>query len=434
MTSTFDRSTGPSPLASCDWESTRLQTQLATRLAGADDDATPPDIGQPVGNDQRELFVACDPAEAMLQQFEHLRLEFVAVQDLGTHVSRKLIAGIAAATSQPVQRLVIRRPGGGLVLATLEFIDLPASHGGKVRLYSTMVEADTTTRQSLMRLLLGRSQLGVVMVGDLPGHALASALEPWQFAAQAGDWACRRLLFMPLAASGTVLADEITRFRGVTRLDCTTTPRVTRPAEVWTYLCTAWNLMQRSRQPGAAATALPLLGSAVAVPAPDAAAAQPPAASAPMPMPMPVPMPMPIIGAAPPSRDALLERYLHDLGQLPGVVSACVFQASSGHVVGHAGARPGPDELARHGSMLLEAMTAASRAMGLGATVPEVTITLGQHHLLLRPVPAHPGMALHAVLDRPHATLALVLVQLRRLDEDLLTAARGSVSAAPARS
>ena len=61
--------------------------------------------------------------------------------------------------------------------------------------------------------------------------------------------------------------------------------------------------------------------------------------------------------------------------------------------------------------------------MGLGAAVPELTITLGQHHLLLKPMPGHPGVALHLVLDKPHATLALVLAQLRKLD-DALSAAR----------
>ena len=35
-------------------------------------------------------------------------------------------------------------------------------------------------------------------------------------------------------------------------------------------------------------------------------------------------------------------------------------------------------------------------------------------------------MALHVVLDKPHATLALVLVQLRRLDDELVTATRAA--------
>ena len=73
----------------------------------------------------------------------------------------------------------------------------------------------------------------------------------------------------------------------------------------------------------------------------------------------------------------------------------------------------------------------ASRAMGLGAAVPDTSITLGQHHLVLRAVPAHPGVALHLVLDKPNTTLALVMLQLRRLDEALLAATKAAAGTTP---
>ena len=111
---------------------------------------------------------------------------------------------------------------------------------------------------------------------------------------------------------------------------------------------------------------------------------------------------------------------------LPGVVSACAFDIATGRPLGHAGARPGPDELGRHGNALLASMMSASRAMGLGASVPDVTITLGQHHLLLRQLAAHPGAALHLVVDKPHATLSLVQLQLRRFDEELVRATKAA--------
>lgn len=412
------------PAAAPGWESTRVQTQVTPRLGGgpADDEAGEVDIGRAVGNNTRELFVACEPAEAMVQQFDHLQPEFVAVNDLGVAASRKLLAGIAAASQRVVQKLVVRRNGAGTVLATIEFVDCPASNGRTVRLYSTEVDADTHTRQSMARVLLGRARLGVVMVGDLPAHALTTALQPWREAALRGGWTCRRMLFMPLAA-GAALPGEIARFRAATAIEATPTPQVGRPADVWTQLCLAWNTLQQQSKPGAEASALSLLGSpnaaaaaATAMPAPAGQRAAPQAAA---------PIPMPVVGNAPtPPRDAPLERYLHDLGQMTGVVSACAFDIMTGRPVGHAGARPGPDELARHGAAMLASMMGASRAMGMGAVVPETAVTLGQHHLLLRPLPAHPGMALHVVLDKPHVTLALVQLQLRRLDDALLAAAR----------
>ena len=49
----------PPSTPAANWESTRVQTQVA----GDDTDAR--DIGRAVGNGTRELFVSCDPAEAL---------------------------------------------------------------------------------------------------------------------------------------------------------------------------------------------------------------------------------------------------------------------------------------------------------------------------------------------------------------------------------
>ena len=46
---------------------------------------------------------------------------------------------------------------------------------------------------------------------------------------------------------------------------------------------------------------------------------------------------------------------------------------------------------------LLSAMGSSSRALGLGHTLPDAAITLGSHHLLLRSVDKHSGMALITV-------------------------------------
>jgi hypothetical protein len=111
-----------------------------------------------------------------------------------------------------------------------------------------------------------------------------------------------------------------------------------------------------------------------------------------------------------------LSRYVHQLSELTGMVSCCVFEVATGRAVAHAGASPGADDLATHGSELLAAMLSTSRTLGLGHALPEAAITLGAHHLLLRAVPRHPGMALHAVLDKTHANLTLARLQILRMD------------------
>jgi hypothetical protein len=111
-----------------------------------------------------------------------------------------------------------------------------------------------------------------------------------------------------------------------------------------------------------------------------------------------------------------LTRYVHQLSELTGMVSCCVFEVASGRDLAHAGASPGPAELAEHGSDLLAAMLTTSRTLGLGHALPEAAITLGAHHLVLRAVPKHPGLALHAVLDKTHANLTLARLQIMRMD------------------
>ncbi|MEO7010687.1 MAG: hypothetical protein ABI156_16175, partial [Caldimonas sp.] len=65
---------------------------------------------------------------------------------------------------------------------------------------------------------------------------------------------------------------------------------------------------------------------------------------------------------------------------------------------------------------LVIAMSAASRSLGLGRAVPEAAITLASHHLLLRPLPRHPDLVLHAVLDKTSANLTLARLQVLRMD------------------
>src|SRR4030095_9049672 len=60
------------------WQSTRAQTALATQLFRDEEEylsGEDADVGRQTGANERELFVSCDPAQAMQQQFEHLQPE-----------------------------------------------------------------------------------------------------------------------------------------------------------------------------------------------------------------------------------------------------------------------------------------------------------------------------------------------------------------------
>jgi hypothetical protein len=61
-------------------------------------------------------------------------------------------------------------------------------------------------------------------------------------------------------------------------------------------------------------------------------------------------------------------------------------------------------------------MNDASRALGLGPARAEASVSTASHHLLLRPVPGHPGVAVHVVVSATTGNLTLARMQLERIE------------------
>lgn len=416
------------------WEPTRQQSGLATQLMRSKDEylaQAQQQVGQQIGHSQWELFVVIDPAQALQQQFDLLKPEYIALHDVGTVSSRRLLTGLAAANGQPVHQLHIRRQGLGMALAKLEFIEVPIAAGQPVlRLYTTEIDADTQQRHSLARTLLANSRLAAVIVGDLPPHALATALTPLRNGIKAEPWPNRELLMLPLA-SAAALAGQASSLAAGTQIQVRTTPQVTRPAEAWTYVRGAWNKVRMQLRDTTTllpeildSTASALRPSAAPAPAttvPAAAAASNSllqSSTAPSRQPLPM-QPMPAVRALTPvseAADPALATYVRKCSELKGMLSCAVFELATQRTIAHAGARPGPAALASQGANLMASMAETAHALGLGDAAPDAAISLGNHHQLLRAVPARAGLALHAVLDRAATNLTLVRLQLQRLD------------------
>lgn len=482
----------PSTVPAEDWEQTRAQTVLATQLLATQDDylsGESRDVGRRIDARQHEMFVSCDPGEALHQQFDQLRPEYIAIHDVGGSQSRRLIAGLAAAAAAKVQKLTIRRQGYGVSLATIEFVELP-SDGRNLRVYTTEVDADTHVRHQISRVLLAHSRLGVVIVGDLPPHALSSALAPLAEGIRVGPWSNRDLLFLPLSSASAIAANASTLGAG-RGINVRTTPQVARPGDAWNFITATWNRLRESLlrsgvtlpelgvgqpvqaglhpqlahapvQPSARKRAEPVPSTApqpvVATPAVAASRssgpvvsplAEPTAAAPKSQRPLPHAATRPPVHATvatpaspestklplhamPPtprlperglnSPDPLV-RYVNRLLEITGMVSACVFEVATQRPLAHAGARPGPAMLAIQGGMLTGVMLDTSRALGFGMTPPEASITLGGHHLLLRPLPGHSDMMLHAVLDGAAANPTLARLELSKLDGEVFAQA-----------
>lgn len=384
-------------------------------------------IGRRIGDDQFELFVVCHPAEALLQQFSQLAPDFIAIHDLGTDASTRLLTAVAAASSRKVQKLIVRRQGYGVPLATLRFVELPLQPGRMLRVYTTQVDGDTQSREQLARVLLAHSRLAVIMVGELPPHVLASGLAPLRQSLLSGPWPNRQLLFVPMASAPS-LPTQAAALAGNSGVAVRTTPQVSRPGEAWSFISGSWN---RLNADGADA------GTPKPPPAPRDDAAMAP--TEPMALP-PAPyaaayaptrpldlQPMPRPGAAasaslsPQTAETeLWAGYVKRCSTIPAVVHCCVFDIIQQRPLAHDGAPRMADRLAAKGAMLHAAMVDTSQVLGLGTPQPDAVITLSHHYLLIRPMPGHSQVALHLVLQRERGNIGQTRAELHKIDQALL--------------
>ncbi|MFO1293100.1 MAG: hypothetical protein U1F07_08500 [Rubrivivax sp.] len=372
------------------------------------------DIGRRLANDQVELFVAGDAAAALLREFELHAPEFIALHDIGGSTSLRLLSGLAATSGAQVQRLMVRRQGHGVALAVLQFVESRRADGAVVRLYSTDVNADGATRAALAKVLLGWSRLGVLLLGDLPGHALGAALAPLHEAIARGPWPNRELLVVPLGASSAAAAQTSALAAG-TPVQVHITPQAGKPQQVWDFVSGAWNRQRAPHERGHA------LETEVARALPRPPVPSPEATTEPMPLgidaapaarrtPDAGPRAMPVPGAT------SWQHYVERCAAIKGALAVCVFDLHSKLPLAACGGPPAAARLAEQGATMLAAAADALRALGLGSSREELAVSTVDHHLLLRPVPGHPGVALQLVLAAGPANPMLARMQLERIE------------------
>lgn len=362
------------------------------------------DIGRAVGNHTRELFVSGDADRALHEQFEHLRPRYIALHDIACLASRHLLQAVAAAAGQPLQRLVIRRQGYGTTLGVLDYLDCPTDDHGSVRIYATDADdADTGVRHALARVLLCRSTLALVMVGDVPVHALNEPMQPLRNAMFSTDWECRDVVFLPLALGPVKALTNLALALGAgAGVHTEVGPIAHRPADAWAMLTKAWNAQQLRLHPsGEGAHRLPPVA-----PTRDALRPMPahrPGAEAP--------------AAAQPRR--ALERLAEELLHQPGVTAACIFELTTSKVLAAAGVGHDPVDLARRGTLLMTAANTSRRLLGLGESAEELLIKGGEYALGLRQLRAMPGLVLHLVYRPAQSDWAQLRPRIMALDAAL---------------
>jgi hypothetical protein len=399
------------------------------------------DVGRRISDDQVELFVTGDAAPSLQRELELHASEFIAVHDVGASASLRLLAGLAGASHSLVQKLTVRRQGYGLALAVLQFVEVPLSAGGVVRVYSTDASADGPTRQALARTLLAHSRLGVLVTGEVPSHVLATALHPLREAIARGPWTNQELLLVPLGSSGA-LASQASAMSAGSGVAVQITPQAVRPKHIWNFIAGAWNRLTGATQPGAARAMEADIERAVPKPPPSS----PEAPTQPMrlrtgvgadaspytstststmrsslhdPATELMPPPASSGGAArsmPSPGGTKWQDYVERCMAIKGAVSCCVFDIPHMKPLAFAGHGPTGERLAQQGTNLLVAAGDSARALGLGSGQPEVSLSTSGHHLIVRAVPGHPGVAAHIVVLASAGNLTLARMQLERIE------------------
>ena len=376
------------------------------------------EIGRRISDHQVELFVAGDPAQSLQVEFDQHRPEYIALHDVGAKASLRLLASLAGAAGAHVQQLSIRRQGQGAPLAVMQFTEVRLADGTPVRIYSTDVDVDAGARVPLARVLLAYSRLGVLMMGPLQPHLLHAQLSPLHAAMRHGPWPNRDLLMVPLGQSGA-LAAQASQMSADSPVAVHVTPQASKPRHAWAFIGGAWNRLHGTPS---GERALPTeLDRAVPRPRkPASEASTEPMALRPLPDlmrdlssahgPLLPPLPMPVPGAV------RWQAYVDRCAAIKGAVAACAFDRHTMSPLAYSGSGPAPERLAQQGTALLEGMNDAGRALGMGSVLQEATVSTATHHLLLRPVPGHPGIVLHLVLTAADAHLVLARMQLDRIE------------------
>jgi hypothetical protein len=290
-------------------------------------------------------------------------------------------------------------------------------------------------------------------VGDLAPNVLTSQLAHLRDAMQRGAWPNRDQLMIPVGAN-SALAGQAAHLAQGSRVVVQVTPQASRPRQAWNFIAGAWNRLHEDASspralqleqtpheelvsgPSAATDDRLPLRQAASMPA-DAdstAAATAPFQNHRHTSPVVAPS-LPPAPATPPtvSRTATVQPaeksgavtdwrgYAVRCGAIKGVVTCCVFDVRRMLPLASLGNTATPERLAQQGAALLSVMNEAPRALGMtspqasDSSPVEGVVSVPGYHLLVRPVPDHPGVAVHLVLTAGPGAATLARMQLERV-------------------
>lgn len=102
-----------------------------------------------------------------------------------------------------------------------------------------------------------------------------------------------------------------------------------------------------------------------------------------------------------------IKESLDDIMKVDGAQCAALVDSGSGMMLGNVGSGVDMEVAAAGNTEVVRAKLKTMKALGIQDSIEDILITLGSAYHIIRPLAAHEGVFLYAVLDKARANLAM---------------------------
>ena len=372
--------------------------------------------GQMVDRHLRDLVVTGSPAQAIREHFAATRADLevasrqIALLDPSGVWASSVIKALSDAGGQPIERLHLREHTTLRTLAMIERTTLVRRHDDALKIYHADVRAPGRDTAEIPVALMERSHMTAVIIGPMEPHSIDALLASLHDATRLPTWRCPNLLFM-LPPSAVWIANKIHGVVWPTRLHLHVIDEpMVSASSVWNALLGIWTLVKERP------VWEPVVPPEYAIKVADLDAPPKTAPSAAALGEVPA-------RSRPPLDPARVHRALIDMLPLEGLLGCAAVDTTTGLVLAREQREDLPVDLdvaAAATAQVLQAHRVASRSMGQGELVEEVTSSNGTRQHVLRVMTRYPEVFVLAVLDRQRTNLPLARYKLMELDKALV--------------
>lgn len=376
--------------------------------------------GQMVDRHLRDLVVSGSPAQAIREHFASTRADLevasrqITLLDPAGVWASAVVKALSDAGGQPVERLHLREHTTLRTLAMIERTTLVRRHDDALKIYHADVRSPGRDTAEIPVALMERSHMTTVIIGPMQPHAIDALLASLYDATRLPTWRCPNLLFM-LPPSAVWIANKIHAivWPGRLHLHVIDEPMVSA-SSVWNALLGIWTHVKER-------PVWDVAGAPLDAPQPEFPIKVAELGA--------IPAPAPAVAAdvasrsRPPLDPARVHRALIDMLPLEGLLGCAAVDTTTGLVLARELREDQPvdmDVAAAACAQVLQAHRLATRSMGLGEHVEEVTSSNAVRQQVLRVLTRYPEVFILAVLDRQRTNLPLARYKLMELDKALV--------------